>query len=529
MRSLRNIAVLALALPLALAVGAQGQAWRGEGRIQGTVKDIDGQPIAGARVTLAQNDARGGGPPPVTTGKKGRWALLGLAGGRWSITVTAEGHLPSSGWVTVAGEGPSPNLDVMLRSAKMVPPNEYEGKPSVVFTWLDDGNLLLDQGRFAEARAQYEKALAILPDAEKPQVLRSIARTYYMQGKTDEAVTALKRALLAAPSDRSSRELFTTLMNQLGRGREARQWLESLASKGAEKVGSELEVGPGTGKPAAGGHESPQEIHPEPPRANRTGHYATFFTERSPLSSLTVLARRYDRKVSELKGTGTDGPGYNLAKETFDVVVPKSYRPGKPAALLVWVSPSRRGGISSSDLVEVLDKKDIVWVGANQSSNARSTWVRLGLALDAAYNMQRLYDIDPNRVYVAGYSGGGRVASALGMLFTDVFHGALCFMGVDYYRQVPVPYKPGAHWAAGYPQPSGAALELAEKRDRYVLVTGTLDFNRVQTQVYAERLRRDGFQHVTFLVRPGASHYTRLRPEMFARALDALEGRGNHD
>lgn len=522
-----RIATLSLSLLLALATGAQGQGWRGHGRIQGTVKDIDGQPVAGATVSLSARSGRGGGPPPATTGKNGRWALLGLAAGRWRIKVDARGYLTSAGWVKVADEGPSPNVDVMLRSLKMVPPAFYEGGPATILAWLDRGNTLLKQGHYAEARAQYEKALAALPEKERPPVLRSVARTYYLEGKQNDAVTALKRALVIDPSDSSSRRLLTTLMGDLGRGPEAGTWLKRLDREGPHNLGAELGSDPDAMTPSSGGSATPPEIHPEAPQANRVGRYATTFTQRSPLSSLKAIARRYDRKVSELQGTGKDGPSYDLTKETFEVVVPPSYRPDKPAALLVWVSPTPRGGISTPALTKVLGEKEILWVGADHSGNQRSTWVRLGLALDAAYNMQRLYAINPDRVYVAGYSGGGRVASALGMLFTDVFHGALCLMGVDYYHEVPIPYQPGTHWAAGYPQPPRAALELAKKRNRYVLVTGELDFNRVQTRIYAKRLRQDGFQHVTYIEVPGGSHYTRLPPDVFARALEALDGRGH--
>jgi len=525
MRFSRHLSVVALALPLALAVGAQGQAWRGHGRIQGTVTNIDGDPIAGAEVYLTREGPGGGGPQPASTDPRGRWAVIGLAGGRWRIKVEAQGFLTSDGWATVAGDGPSPSVDVELQSLDMVPPSFYEGNPATIVAWLERGNTLLSQGRYAEARADYEKALAVIPNGEKPKVLRSVARTYFLEGDQRGAVTALKRSLLLAPSDSSSRKLLTTLMEELGRGQEARDWLARLEREGPKKLRAKLDAEPATSTVTSDDAGRQAEIRPEPPRPNRIGRFTTRFTTRSPVSGLAEIARRYDREPSKLEVRGENGPSYELEKETFEVLVPESYRPDRPAALLVWVSPTPRGGISTPALIGVLADKGVLWVGANHSGNRRSSWVRLGLALDAAYNMRRLYNIDPSRVYVAGYSGGGRIASALGMLFTDVFHGALCLMGVDYYRDVPIPYRPGTHWAAGYPRPAGAALELAEKRNRYVLVSGERDFNRVQTRVYAARLRQDGFQHVTYLEIPGGSHYTRLPPDVFARALDALDGR----
>ncbi len=100
---------------------------------------------------------------------------------------------------------------------------------------------------------------------------------------------------------------------------------------------------------------------------------------------------------------------------------------------MVWVSPGPYGATRRTDVSDVLRKHHMLWVGANNSGNDRFTWDRVVLALDAAYNMNALYSIDPNRIYVAGYSGGGRMASALSILFPEVFRGSLMAVGCDSY------------------------------------------------------------------------------------------------
>jgi acetyl esterase/lipase len=151
----------------------------------------------------------------------------------------------------------------------------------------------------------------------------------------------------------------------------------------------------------------------------------------------------------------------------------------------------------------------------------------MGLALDAAHNMSRLYSIDPERVYVGGYSGGGRTASALAVLVSEVFRGGLCVMGVDYFRRVPIPDQPGTYWPGTFPPPPPATLERLRRQARFVLLTGELDFNRAQTRAYFGEFQRDGFEHVTYLEVPGASHSDGPDGEWFARALDALDPAGS--
>lgn len=87
--------------------------------------------------------------------------------------------------------------------------------------------------------------------------------------------------------------------------------------------------------------------------------------------------------------------------------------------LLVWVSPWDFGGpsgVTGPALAGILADHRLIWVGAHRAGNERARVYRWGLALDAADQMARLYEIDPSRVYAVGRSGGGRAASALASL-----------------------------------------------------------------------------------------------------------------
>ena len=214
---------------------------------------------------------------------------------------------------------------------------------------------------------------------------------------------------------------------------------------------------------------------------------------------------------------------YDLAQETFSLVVPESYRPEVPHGLIVWVSPGTFGGATRPDLLRQLADRRLIWVGANGAGNERQRWYRFGLALDAAHNLQKLYRIDPERIYIAGYSGGGRISSVLSVVYPEVFSGGLFMVGCDWFRPLPIPDRPGTNWPVLYPKPGKRDLDLAKSRSRYVFLTAERDFNRIQTREVFHAFEREGFAHTTYIEVPGIGHYGPVPTPDWVRALDALD------
>ena len=203
--------------------------------------------------------------------------------------------------------------------------------------------------------------------------------------------------------------------------------------------------------------------------------------------------------------------------------MPESYGEGEPHGLLIWISPTPYGGFRNPEFERVLAEHKLIWIGAHNSGNRRWGWYRVGLALDAVHNARRLYSIDKSRVYAAGYSGGGRVASQLSMLYPVVFTGGFFVYGCDFYERIPVPDRPGALWPARFPPPSSMTLERLQSSSRFVLLTGERDFNRSQTKQIYKRMQAAGFEHLTYIQIPKADHYFGLPPEWLEKALAALD------
>ena len=63
------------------------------------------------------------------------------------------------------------------------------------------------------------------------------------------------------------------------------------------------------------------------------------------------------------------------------------------------------------------------------------------LAVLAAHNIMHRYPVDPQRVYIGGFSGGGRIALRLALGYPDLFRGAVLNAGSDPIgdEQIPLP------------------------------------------------------------------------------------------
>lgn len=208
----------------------------------------------------------------------------------------------------------------------------------------------------------------------------------------------------------------------------------------------------------------------------------------------------------------------DLTKEIFRVVVPEDYSTNSTWGLLVWISPSNGLQLPKSWFPE-LAKKHMLLVTAVNSGNDRPAIDRCWLALNAACNMSRNYRIDPKRIVVGGFSGGGRIASILGVCYADLFAGGLCVCGVDFYDNVKAE---STGFYAGTYKPDPIVLLRAKRLGRFVLLTGEHDLNRENTRSTAENgFKSHGFSHVLYLEIPGMKHAIPDAP-VLSRALDFL-------
>lgn len=244
--------------------------------------------------------------------------------------------------------------------------------------------------------------------------------------------------------------------------------------------------------------------------APRTGNFVTSF-ERE-----TIKPARRDPNIA-----------YDLdsSREQFFVHVPAAYSGQSRYGLVVFIHAGDQVNGLPDGWPGVLDARNFVFIAPENAGNEQDRERRLGLGVLSALEIMKFYQIDANRVYISGFSGGARMAGLLGFFQSDVFRGTIQNCGADFYEHVPQVYATSQLDTAGEPYgffPATADEVHGAKRVRFVLITGSEDFRRGNIlDVFNGGFVKAGFQAKLFDV-PGMSHDIADARTLNA-ALDFLE------
>jgi predicted esterase len=177
----------------------------------------------------------------------------------------------------------------------------------------------------------------------------------------------------------------------------------------------------------------------------------------SPVAADRVLGYLHD-KSQQLPEQSID-----LSSERFEMYVPQGDRPADGYGLFVFIAPWDEAKVPA-EWRKVFDRHHLIYVAADRSGNDYNMlWRRLPLALHAYENVAARYKLDPDRIYVSGFSGGSRTAMRAALSYPDVFRGAVLNSGSDPFGD------------AGIAVPSADLFRLFQQRSRVVLVSGTDD------------------------------------------------------
>jgi len=173
------------------------------------------------------------------------------------------------------------------------------------------------------------------------------------------------------------------------------------------------------------------------------------FSDYSPLSSSAELVHRLlsplnavevGEWLSHSAMRVRDQP-IDLAQERFTVYVP-SRPPTQGYGLLVFVPPWKNAMLPRG-WAAILDHHGVIFVSAANSGNEANILDRRDpLALLAAYNIMQRFRVDPERIYIGGFSGGSRVALRLALAYPDLFRGAFLNAGSDPIGDAQTPLPP---------------------------------------------------------------------------------------
>jgi len=171
---------------------------------------------------------------------------------------------------------------------------------------------------------------------------------------------------------------------------------------------------------------------------------------------------------------------------------------------MVYVSPSDSGRIPEG-WKDVMDVNNMIWIAANRSGNRTRVARRVSYALFAPAVVARDYEINIARVFVSGFSGGGRVASMVAPEYPTVFKGAIFICGVNF-------------WGNREPDQLGVV-----QANRYVFLTGREDFNRDETRSAYKSYKKAGAENVLLMDIGGMDHRNPSAKRL-AEAIAFLDG-----
>jgi hypothetical protein len=155
--------------------------------------------------------------------------------------------------------------------------------------------------------------------------------------------------------------------------------------------------------------------------------------------------------------------GYDSAKQSYELFLPPRKDPKQPlpAVLFISAGDEPQGWKAFKGPCEELG---IAFIGVRGAGNGVPFPQRCRVLLDCFDDVRRQVPLNPDRTYVAGFSGGARAACAIGFALPEYFGGILSVAAGGELRDEP--------WLR----------HRAIDRLSVALVTGESDFNRGEVE-----------------------------------------------
>jgi dienelactone hydrolase len=157
---------------------------------------------------------------------------------------------------------------------------------------------------------------------------------------------------------------------------------------------------------------------------------------------------------------------YQSTEQMYELFVPKVKDRKAPLPLILYLSPSREAS-AGKGLARIAQARGFLYAAPHNAGNDCPSKKRVRIILDVLDDLRRQFPIDPDRTYITGFSGGGRVACAIGFALPELFGGV-----------API-------CAGGFPREEPWLRRRVTDRLSVALLTGEKDFNRGEV----ERLR----------------------------------------
>lgn len=225
-RAFRFVTLVMAAILLLPASAALAQA---QGRLQATVVDAEGKPVAGAEVLVTQDEI--GFRNTAKTDKRGRFTLLVLDATRdYTFRFETEGLPPVTQSHKIESGGTSRHTFTLAPQAAPAADAPVTSGRSRAINTFNEGVKALQAGDKAAARARFEEVVAIDPDMPQPY---SVLGGLYLDAKEyDQAIAAAEKLLELSPDDPAALMVLYDAHEAQGDSAAAGQYLDRLGAAG---------------------------------------------------------------------------------------------------------------------------------------------------------------------------------------------------------------------------------------------------------------------------------------------------------
>lgn len=153
---------------------------------------------------------------------------------------------------------------------------------------------------------------------------------------------------------------------------------------------------------------------------------------------------------------------HDSTSQSYELFVPKTK--GKAALpAIVFISPGNEpGGWRAFE--KLCKARGMVFIGPRGAGNDCPGRKRVRIVLDALDDVRRNFTLDPDRTYITGFSGGGRMAAAIGFALPEAFGGVMPICASGTLREEP--------WLR----------QRVQDRLSVAVLTGEKDFNRGEVE-----------------------------------------------
>lgn len=214
---------------------------------------------------------------------------------------------------------------------------------------------------------------------------------------------------------------------------------------------------------------------------------------------------------------------YNPAQEVFEIYIPPSYNGDEKYGVLGWINPHDGAGVPHK-FEALLNEFKLIAVSAARSGNEQDPARRIGLLECAITELSKTLNIDHDRVIVGGKSGGGRTSAMACFIHSEFWNGAISHVGGHFYKKYPVPMPVGASSPGINDHTPGLVsmeqVKAAKQNARFVLITGSKDFNLMDSRGIYRALKQEDFAAL-LIEEPELAHEI-ASPESMKQALEFI-------